>query len=54
MSDSRAPVVVQARGWLTDQALARGIATLSEVSRRLGRDRSTLRYAVRRRVWARG
>jgi putative transposase len=49
LSASRDPAVVQARAWVANQAKSRGIATLSAVARRLGRDRATLRYAMRQR-----
>jgi putative transposase len=47
LSPSRRSRVVQARGWLSREAVAQGVASLSEVSRALGRDRSTLRHAMR-------
>jgi REP element-mobilizing transposase RayT len=47
-SPSREPDVVLARGWIGREAVARRVASLSEISRVLGRDRSTLRYAIRR------
>ena len=46
-SPSRERRVVLARGWIGHEALARKVATLSEISRLLGRDRSTLRHAMR-------
>lgn len=46
-SSSREKPVVLARGWIGREAAARGVASLSEVSRVLGRDRSTLRHAIR-------
>lgn len=39
---------VCARGWVGREAVDRRIANLSEVARTLGRDRATLRYAIRR------
>jgi putative transposase len=47
-SSSRAERLVRARGWLTRQAVCRGAATLSELSRMLGKDRATLRHAMRK------
>ncbi len=46
-SASRDRSVVLARGWIGQEALVRKVATLSEISRLLGRDRSTLRHAMR-------
>jgi putative transposase len=46
-SETREAAAVQARAWVASQAVSRGIATLSAVARRLGRDRATLRYAMR-------
>jgi hypothetical protein len=46
-SASRDRRVVLARGWIGQEALVRNVATLSEISRLLGRDRSTLRHAMR-------
>jgi REP element-mobilizing transposase RayT len=48
MSEVRSEATVQARGWIAQQAILRGIGTLSAVARALGRDRATLRYAMRR------
>jgi hypothetical protein len=53
-SPSREACVVQARAWIAQEALARRIATLSAVARALGRDRSTLRFAMRQRRSGRG
>ncbi len=47
-SISREKAVVQARAWVGREAVIRGVASLSEVARALGRDRATLRYAMRR------
>jgi REP element-mobilizing transposase RayT len=46
-SESRDTVAVRARGWIASQATSRGVATLSAVARALGRDRATLRHAMR-------
>jgi putative transposase len=46
-SETRETAAVQARAWVASQAVSQGIATLSAVARRLGRDRATLRYAMR-------
>lgn len=48
ISASRAARVIEARAWIAVQAMERGIATLSEVARFLGRDRATLRHAMRK------
>jgi hypothetical protein len=48
ISASRAAQVIEARAWIAVQAMGRGIATLSEVARFLGRDRATLRHAMRK------
>jgi REP element-mobilizing transposase RayT len=48
LSASRDVNVVYARGWIGREAVNRRIANLSEVARALGRDRATLRYAMRR------
>lgn len=45
---SRDPVLVQARAWIAREALNRRISSLSGVARALGRDRATLRFAIRR------
>jgi REP element-mobilizing transposase RayT len=47
LSPTRAPQLVLARGWISREALDRHLATLSDVSRALGRDRATLRHAMR-------
>jgi putative transposase len=47
ISATRAPQIVKARAWIAHQATSRGIATLSAVARALGRDRATLRHAMR-------
>jgi REP element-mobilizing transposase RayT len=46
LSFSRRKSVVLARGWLGREAVTRRVAPLSEVARRLGKDRSTLRHAI--------
>jgi REP element-mobilizing transposase RayT len=46
-SPSREACIVQARAWIAREALARRVATLSAVARALGRDRATLRFAMR-------
>jgi putative transposase len=46
-SVSRDQAVVQARAWIAYHAMKEGAATLSQVARALGRDRATLRYAMR-------
>jgi hypothetical protein len=46
-SATRAPQIIKARAWIAQQATSRGIATLSAVARALGRDRATLRHAMR-------
>jgi putative transposase len=46
-SKSREPGAVRTRAWIARQAIDRGIATLAEVARGLGRDRATLRHAMR-------
>jgi hypothetical protein len=46
-SASRERRAVLARGWIGQEAMARNVATLSEISRLLGRDRATLRHAMR-------
>jgi putative transposase len=46
-SDSRERTAVRARAWVASEAVSRRIATLSAVARALGRDRATLRYAMR-------
>ena len=40
--------LVQARAWISHLAIANNLANLSELSRLLGRDRATLRHAMRR------
>jgi putative transposase len=52
-SPSRETCLVQARAWIADEALVRRIATLSEVARALGRDRATLRFAMRQHRFGR-
>ncbi len=47
-SESRDAPAVLARAWIGREAVALKIATLADAARRLGRDRSTLRYAMRR------
>jgi REP element-mobilizing transposase RayT/DNA-binding protein Fis len=47
-SESRDPYLMQVRAWISRRALEQGIANLSEISRVLGRDRATLRHAMRR------
>jgi putative transposase len=47
-TDSREPSLVRARAWIAREALKRRISTLSAVARALGRDRATLRFAIRR------
>ncbi len=47
ISATRARQIVKARAWIAQQATSRGIATLSAVARALGRDRATLRHAMR-------
>ena len=47
ISAARAPQIIKARAWIAQQATSRGIATLSAVARVLGRDRATLRHAMR-------
>jgi REP element-mobilizing transposase RayT len=47
MSLSRDNDVVRARGWIGREAVKRRVASLSDVARLLGRDRATLRYAMR-------
>jgi putative transposase len=47
-SPGRDAIVVRARGWVSREALSLRVSTLSEVARALGRDRATLRYAIRR------
>ena len=47
MSNLRTQAVVQARAWVALNAVKGGSASLSEVARVLGRDRATLRYAIR-------
>jgi REP element-mobilizing transposase RayT len=44
---SRERPLVLTRGWIGREALVRKVASLSEVSRALRRDRATLRYAMR-------
>lgn len=46
-SPIRDPVISKVRAWIALQARERGIATLSEVARRLNRDEATLRQAMR-------
>jgi len=46
-SPARAPQIIKARAWVTQQAIERGIANLSAIARFLGRDRATLRHAMR-------
>jgi putative transposase len=50
VSPVRDPVLSQARCWIALEARKRGIATLSAVARRLNRDESTLRQAMREAV----
>jgi putative transposase len=47
-SESRDPYLMKVRAWITRRALEQGTASLSEISRALGRDRATLRHAMRR------
>ena len=47
-SESRDPYLMRVRAWITRRALEQGTANLSEISRVLGRDRATLRHALRR------
>ncbi len=51
-SPSREPGVVRARAWIAHLALKHGSASLSEIARFLGRDRATLRYAMRQHAAA--
>jgi hypothetical protein len=53
-SPSREACIVQARAWIAQEAISRRIATLSAVSRALGRDRATLRFAMRQLRSGRG
>jgi putative transposase len=46
VSFSRRKPVVLARGWIGREAVKRRVAPLAEVARALGKDRSTLRYAM--------
>ncbi len=46
-SAARTPQIIEARAWITRRALEQGIANLSAVARFLGRDRATLRHAMR-------
>lgn len=46
-SPARTPQIIRARAWIARQATEMGIATLSGVARFLGRDRATLRHAMR-------
>lgn len=47
-STSRDTYLMQVRGWIVKQAVMKRIANLSELSRALGRDRASLRNAMRR------
>jgi REP element-mobilizing transposase RayT len=47
VSAARTPQVIKARAWIARRATEQGIATLSGVARFLGRDRATLRHAMR-------
>ena len=47
VSAARTQQVIGARAWITRRALERGIANLSAIARFLGRDRATLRHAMR-------
>jgi REP element-mobilizing transposase RayT len=47
-SDSRDLYLMQVRGWIVRRALVGKIANLSQIARALGRDRATLRHAMRR------
>jgi putative transposase len=47
LSEARDVHLVKARGWFARQATMGRVASLSEVARFLGRDRATLRYAMR-------
>lgn len=49
-SPLRDPVLSKVRAWIAMQARLRGIATLSEVARRLNRTEATLRQAIREMV----
>ena len=46
-SAARAPQIIKVRAWFAQQAIDRGIANLSAIARFLGRDRATLRHAMR-------
>ena len=48
-SASRLSNVVQARQWITETAVAAGVATLASLSRYFNRDRSTFRHTIDRR-----
>jgi DNA-binding NtrC family response regulator len=47
VSAARARDVIEARAWITRHALERGVANLSAIARFLGRDRATLRHAMK-------
>jgi hypothetical protein len=47
VSTARTPLIIAARAWITRHALERGIANLSAIARFLGRERATLRHAMR-------
>jgi putative transposase len=47
VSAARTRQVIEARAWISRQAVERGIANLSAVARFLGRDRATLRHAMK-------
>jgi REP element-mobilizing transposase RayT len=46
--ESRDPYLMRVRGWIAKRALSDRVANLSQIARALGRDRATLRYAMRR------
>jgi len=46
-SPSRQPVLVAARAWVAQEALAGRIASVAEVARRFNRDESSLRHALK-------
>ena len=51
-SVSRRSTVIRARAWFASQATSQGVATLAAVARILGKDRATLRHAMRRHASA--
>jgi REP element-mobilizing transposase RayT len=46
-SASRRAVLVSARAWIVNQAVAGGIASVAEVARKFNRDESSLRHALK-------